>query len=46
MTDAVTAGASAEPLLQIELRDDAGRPARLVDHLGSALVVVFVRHFG
>lgn len=41
---------SAEPLLQIELRDTAGRPARLADHLadhmGRALVVVFVRHFG
>jgi hypothetical protein len=37
---------SAEPLLQIELRDTAGRPARLADHLDRALVVVFVRHFG
>lgn len=37
---------SAEPLLQLELQNDAGRPVRLAEWLAGPLVVVFVRHFG
>ena len=46
MTEVVGAGANIEPLLQVELRDSAGRPVRLAELLRQPLVVVFVRHFG